>query len=109
MAAYAEMEEAALNGSWQVHAYRGDATNQAAIRHRKVLAIAGPQKPIRATYAWSEKLRRPLMYRFALPVKSWAGPVVQVLLLHNVFAELLLCWLWFGGPSALAISAALPS
>ena len=41
MAAYAEMEEAALSGSWQVHAYRGDATNQAAIRHEKVLAIAG--------------------------------------------------------------------
>ena len=27
--------------SWQVHAYRGDATNQAALRHEKVLAIAG--------------------------------------------------------------------
>jgi hypothetical protein len=41
LAAYAEMDDAALDDSWQVHAYRGDATNQAATRHEKVFAIAG--------------------------------------------------------------------
>ena len=39
LAAYSEMAdavaEAAEDASWQVHSYRGDATDQAAIRHEK--------------------------------------------------------------------------